>query len=105
MSNDLGPQRGPSSVSRIEAQRKAVDRELDDYAFTFAEGRWFVNVCPDCGESNGAGVVNDKHLLEHYERDPYDPCNVPCMWCEKGPMVRRFVDDFPEVRNESCGWR
>jgi hypothetical protein len=25
----LGPQRGPSSVARIEAQRKAVQRELE----------------------------------------------------------------------------
>ena len=58
----------------------------------FAEGRWFVNVCPDCKESNGMGVVNEQHLIEHYESDPYDPCNKPCLWCGKGPMVRHFLD-------------
>lgn len=60
--------------------------------FTMAKGRWFANVCPDCNESNGMGVINEKHLIEHYILDPYDACNGPCLWCGAGPMIRQFVN-------------
>lgn len=43
MEANIGPQRSPSSVGRIEAQRKAIQRELDamDAEDTF--------VCSRCG--------------------------------------------------------
>lgn len=60
--------------------------------FVLAKGLFFTNVCPDCKNENGGGVVNEQHSIEQYDSDPYDPCNVPCLWCQKGPMVRQFEE-------------
>ena len=60
--------------------------------FTFPEGRWYQNVCPDCGKSNGGGIETDKHKADDMASDPYSPLCVPCIWCKKGPMVVQFVD-------------
>jgi hypothetical protein len=88
-----------SETNEASVQSVVLPSEIDGTGpdgkpakFTFAEGRWFANVCPDCKESNGMGVVNEQHLIEHYESDPYAPCNKPCLWCGKGPMVRQFLD-------------
>jgi hypothetical protein len=59
---------------------------------SFADGEWFSNVCPDCGEHNGMGCINDKHTVESYKNDPYSPLNTPCIWCGKGPMEMRFLN-------------
>lgn len=60
--------------------------------FTFAEGRLYHNECPDCGETNGGGIVNEKHPEEWHRSDPYGPCKTPCIRCGKGPMVMVYDD-------------
>jgi hypothetical protein len=76
----------------IKKSFKGIGPDGKQTTFTFAEGRWFTNFCPDCKETNGMGVVNEWHTIESYDLDPYDPCNNPCLWCGKGPMIRRFDD-------------
>ena len=60
--------------------------------FRFAEGRWYRNECPDCGESNGGGIENEKHKAGR-PNDPFSPTNTPCMFCVKGPMVIKYEDE------------
>jgi len=62
--------------------------------FRFAEGRWYHNICPDCGKENGGGIEIEGHCGNHASRtdDPNSPTNDPCMWCGKGPMVVEYED-------------
>ena len=53
------------------------------------DSRLYENVCPDCGGTNGGGIVSEKTPLD--ETDPYSPCMNPCMHCDKGPMEVRFI--------------
>lgn len=61
--------------------------------FTFAEGRSFSWLCPDCGEYNGGGIVSEVFTLESRMKDQHSPCNVPCVWCGKGPMKMVLDED------------
>jgi hypothetical protein len=66
------------------------------------DGELFVNLCPDCNETNGMGVINEQFPHESYESDLYDPINVPCIWCGKGPMIQAFARDLvPDQKAET----
>jgi len=71
-----------------------VDPSGNKEKFTFAEGRWFASVCPDCGGHNGMGCVNEDNPEESYLKDGYGPQMTPCIWCGKGPMKMEYVDKF-----------
>jgi hypothetical protein len=59
--------------------------------FTFQDGQLYDNVCPDCGGTNGGGIVSQETPLS--VGAPYSPCATPCMHCGKGPMKVRLVSD------------
>lgn len=64
--------------------------------FRLAAGRLYYYWCPDCQQSNGGGVEIEGYSAE---TDPYSPLNQPCLWCNKGPMVKIYdgVSDGREL--------
>lgn len=91
-SEHAGPRaRVDAIVSRLPWSFTGRGPDGKSQEFTFPAGRLYENVCPDCGNSNGGGIVNEATPLS--EDDPYSPCQNPCRHCGKGPMKVRFVND------------
>lgn len=61
MQNDIGPQKGPSSVPRIEAQVKSVEREIE------------ISDCAQCRHCYGSALFNDYFCSLHGKYYP-TPC-------------------------------
>jgi hypothetical protein len=68
---------------------KGVGPDGKPATFRFAEGRWYHNICPDCGKENGGGIEREGTTAGRTD-DPYSPTNAPCIWCGNGPMVVEY---------------
>lgn len=65
-----------------------------------AKGQHFMFWCPDCQQSNGGGVINERFTIELHLSLPGCPTMKPCLWCGKGPMV--MVDaDLNQLQEQS----
>lgn len=92
MSSEKNDGHSPAHAGVVPPEFVGISPDGRPAIFRLAEGRWYANVCPDCGESNGGGIETEKHRASRSD-DPFSPTNVPCMWCGKGPMVVKYYDE------------
>lgn len=82
------------TLPNSDAEFPGIGPDGKPATFRFAKGRWYENVCPDCGEANGGGIETPEHPAGR-PHDPHSPINAPCLWCGKGPMKIVYADSSP----------